>query len=115
MLQPGHGHAPLAGQNVRQSVERLTSVVAYTLCSASMLLVNKMVMHAVPLPSLVSVAQFVTSCIAVLIACYMGSTTIERFRFVNYYPTSRLNIRCHGACALDSFNAVVLIYRLFLC
>ena len=62
-------------------IEMLQSIAAYTLCSATMLLINKLVMHAIPLPSFVSVAQFASSCIAVFIAWYTGTTTIERFRY----------------------------------
>jgi hypothetical protein len=46
-----------------------------------MLLINKMVMHVIPLPSIVSVAQFATSCLAVMVVEALGKTEIENFRY----------------------------------
>ena len=91
----GSAYPPRAPAQTNKSaaagnVEKMVSIVTYTLCSASMLLINKLVMKAIPLPSLVSIAQFAVSCIAVLIAWYTGATTIERFRSVEIFYETQL-------------------------
>lgn len=79
MLQP----LTNSGEN---RLEVIQSIIAYTACSATMLLINKMVMHAIPLPSMVSVAQFAASCAAVVFVQAIGKTEIENFRCVQPLP-----------------------------
>ena len=52
--------------------EVLTIVVAYSFCSASMLMVNKLTMSVLPLPSTVTVIQLLCSCGFVLIGKKLG-------------------------------------------
>lgn len=74
-------HEGPKAQPAPNRLEVIQSVAAYSACSATMLLINKMVMHEIPLPSIVSVIQFASSCLAVAIVHGMGKTEIERFRY----------------------------------
>uniref|UniRef100_A0A7S2G6D3 Sugar phosphate transporter domain-containing protein n=1 Tax=Haptolina brevifila TaxID=156173 RepID=A0A7S2G6D3_9EUKA len=53
------------------SMEVTAAVVFYCLCSGSMLLVNKLAVHHMPLPGLVTSCQFST-CSAFVFACKLG-------------------------------------------
>ena len=57
------------------------AMVVYSLCSASMLLVNKMCLHAVPLPGLVSVTQFVFAAVTIAGIKLSGLAIVDDFEW----------------------------------
>ena len=52
--------------------EAASAVVAYALCSASMLVINKLAVHHIPLPSFVTFCQFAATAAVVLLASAAG-------------------------------------------
>ena len=69
------------------SASAITSMVMYSLCSASMLLINKLCLKKLPLPGLVSTAQFVFSAVAILLIKVSGVAPVDDFEWKK--------VRCH--------------------
>jgi hypothetical protein len=65
---------------------QMVAIVAYSLISASMLLVNKTVLRSVPLPALVSVLQFAVSAAFVLLLKASGRVAVDGFEWPKVKP-----------------------------
>lgn len=64
---------------MRQDIgEKLTWILMYSLCSSSMLVVNKLAVAAVPLPTLIAGAQLVSSAIVPMVLQGLGFRVIAR-------------------------------------
>lgn len=59
----------------------LSSMLAYSLSSGSMLIINKMALHTVPLPGLVSVAQFVFAAVCICLIKISGAAPVDDFEW----------------------------------
>lgn len=65
---------------------QMAALLAYSLISASMLLVNKTVLRAVPLPALVSVLQFGVSAAFCLLLKASGRVAVDGFEWAKVKP-----------------------------
>ena len=63
------------------SREAIVAMLLFSLAASSLLLVNKMVMHAIPLPSFVSTLQFVVTAIASYTVMWTGHAPIEKWEW----------------------------------
>ena len=59
----------------------ISAMVMYSMSSASMLLINKLCLKALPLPGLVSTAQFVFSAVAILLIKVCGVAPVDDFEW----------------------------------
>ena len=59
----------------------ISAMVMYSMSSASMLLINKLCLKALPLPGLVSTAQFVFSAVAILGIKTCGVAPVDDFEW----------------------------------
>jgi GDP-mannose transporter len=59
-------------EDTSTSIQVAGAILAYSLCSSTLLLANKMAMSYLPLPSVVSFIQIVTSAVAVLVIKWLG-------------------------------------------
>lgn len=57
--------------------EAVSAVVAYAICSASMLVINKLAVHHIPVPSFVTFCQFGATAAAVLLASAAGLLRLD--------------------------------------
>ena len=57
------------------------AMVVYSIVSASMLLINKMCLHVVPLPGLVSVVQFVFAAVSIALIKVSGVAIVDDFEW----------------------------------
>jgi len=55
------------------------SMLGYSLCSASMLVINKMALRAIPLPGIISVAQFVFAAVSIALIKASGMAPVDDF------------------------------------
>ena len=80
---------PMSGSSARAlapAPNHMAALVAYSLISASMLLVNKTVLRAVPLPALVSVLQFGVSAAFCLLLKASGRVAVDGFEWAKVKP-----------------------------
>ena len=70
-------------QNVE---EKLVWIAIYSLCSSSMLVVNKLAVAAIPLPTVVSGAQLVSSAIVPLLMQLCGYSVIGKMTYARSLP-----------------------------
>ena len=78
------GVSPTAtSQNVG---EKLIWIAIYSLCSSSMLVVNKLAVAAIPLPTVVSGAQLVSSAIVPLLMQLCGYSVIGKMTYARSLP-----------------------------
>lgn len=66
--------------------EVVGAIIAFSFCSSTMLLANKIVMKYLPMPGLVSVIQLVFATVAVLSMNMMGIITVDRLEWVKVRP-----------------------------
>lgn len=66
--------------------EVIASVVSYSLCSGSLVLVNKLILHFLPFPSLVIVVQLLSSIFMVYGANFFGVMPIDDFKWEFFKP-----------------------------
>jgi len=67
----------LQGKNANKQLEIIQALVLYSLTSASLLLVNKLLMHYIPLPAFVSVLEFLFCVLFVLFLAWAQVIEIE--------------------------------------
>lgn len=61
--------------------EVVASVVAYSLCSGSLVLVNKLILHYLPFPSLVIVIQLLSSILLIYGGNFLGAIAIDELKW----------------------------------
>ena len=66
--------------------EKLIWIAIYSLCSSSMLVVNKLAVAAIPLPTVVSGAQLVSSAIVPLLMQLCGYSVIGKMTYARSLP-----------------------------
>lgn len=66
--------------------EVIISVIAYSLCSGSLVLVNKLILHYLPFPSLVIVIQLLSSIFLIYGANFFGVMTIDSMKWEYFKP-----------------------------
>lgn len=72
--------------NVNKQTEVILSVIAYSLCSGSLVLVNKLTLHYLPFPSLVIVVQL-AACVAIIYgAQFLGYLQVDPFVWAHVKP-----------------------------
>ena len=59
----------------------LTSMFLYSLSSGSMLIINKLALHAVPLPGVVSVTQFIFAAVCIWVIKVTGLAPVDDFEW----------------------------------
>ena len=64
----------------------VSAMIMYSMSSASMLLVNKLCLKALPLPGLVSTAQFIFSAVAIMLIKVSGVAPVDDFEWKKVQP-----------------------------
>jgi len=64
----------------------ISAMFIFSLCSSSLLLVNKVCMHMVPAPSFISSIQFVTTAIYCVFVKYSGIAVVDDFEWLKVKP-----------------------------
>lgn len=74
------------GDSGQLSATAISSMVMYSLSSASMLLVNKLCLKALPMPGFVSTAQFVFSAASIVLIKVSGAAPVDDFEWRKVRP-----------------------------
>ena len=64
----------------------LWAMLVFSLCSSSLLLVNKVCMHMAPVPSFISTIQFITTGLYALFLKYTGLAVVDDFEWTKVKP-----------------------------
>ena len=64
----------------------VSAMIMYSMSSASMLLINKLCLKALPLPGLVSTAQFIFSAVAIMLIKVSGVAPVDDFEWKKVRP-----------------------------
>jgi hypothetical protein len=78
-VHPAVDMAPPKGGSEASAVEVTSAVIFYCLCSGGMLLVNKLTVHHIPLPGLITTCQFSACSIFVYGGKMFGCLTMDDF------------------------------------
>jgi len=68
------------------SAEAMFAMLAFSACSSSLLLINKLVIHYIPMPSFVSTAQFAVCTIFILGLRITGAAEVDGFEWEKVKP-----------------------------
>lgn len=105
----------VAGLTEKQEV--IFSILAYSLCSGSLVLVNKLTLHYLPFPSLVVVVQLIACVIMIYAARGMGKLTVDpiKWPFVKPYLLYIFFFATGVYCNMRSLNTsnveTVIVFR----
>eukprot|EP00906_Rhabdomonas_costata_P000637 RCo000814 len=95
----------------------LLSVLSYSLCSGGMILVNKLAVHFIPLPSYVSVAQLIFCVLVLHVAALLGMVQLDKLVWAKVKPYLVYNLAFAGSLyanmrALQDSNVdTVIVFR----
>ena len=98
-------------------MEVAASVVAYSLCSGTLVLVNKLILHSLPYPSLVISFQLVAALLFIYTAKATGSLKVDpiRWKFVMPYLAYTVAFSLGVLCNMKSLSVsnveTVIVFR----
>jgi len=71
---------------VGYTAEAVTAMLLFSVASSSLLLINKIALHLLPLPSLISTAQFVVSALTAVGLMAYGAVPPDRYEWRKVKP-----------------------------
>mmetsp|Transcript_6570 Transcript_6570/g.11443 ORF Transcript_6570/g.11443 Transcript_6570/m.11443 type:complete len:365 (-) Transcript_6570:40-1134(-) len=97
--------------------EIIISIVAYSLCSGSLVLINKLILHLLPFPSLVIAFQLMAAILFIVIASYTGLIECDPLRWKFVFPylaytvAFSLGVYCNMKSLQFSNVETVIVFR----
>ena len=103
--------------NMSPKMETIISIIAYSLCSGSLVLVNKLILHSLPYPSLVISFQLMATITFIYSAKFMGYLEVDpiRWKYVSPYLAYTVAFSLGVLCNMKSLSVsnveTVIVFR----
>lgn len=81
-----HGKRMNLFKDLSPNTETILAVLAYSLCSGTLVLVNKLILHLLPYPSLVITFQLWAAILFIFVAQFMNLLTVDPIRWKFVFP-----------------------------
>lgn len=107
--------APIA--NLSPQMEVIVSVIAYSLCSGSLVLLNKLILHRLPYPSLVITFQLCAALAFILSAKHSGCLQVDPLKweyvvpYLYYIVAFAMGVYCNMRSLSVSNVETVIVFR----
>ena len=107
----------MTAESLFSNREVVVSVIAYSLCSGSLVLVNKLILHFIPFPSLVTIVQLWSTLLFISIAKLTGCLEVDpiKWKFVVPYLAYTISFSLGVYCNMKTLSVAnvetVIVFR----